>query len=521
MASGLRNIIRGWRGYALAILLVAAATAVFVPGRHHFAKGQWGLLYLLVIVFVASFGGIRPAILASIMSFLALNYFFLPPHQTFHVEDLKDWLSLFVFLVVAVATGMQTGKLREREAQARTRERETALLNRFSAHLVSELSIEEMAGILSDEVALNVKASSAALFVPDGSGRLSMVGSSSSISADVIALVEAAAECSTAIGLPEIDRRRESEPEGWPASITHEKAGFEGPRTDMVVPLRTSTNLLGFLYVGTRRDGRGYSVSEARLLAAIANQAAAFLERIHLHALAVQADALREADRLKSTFVSSVSHELKTPLASITATVTNMLESDLSWDEEGVRGELEAVRDDLDRLNESINSLVDLSRLESAAWEAKKDRYELGEIFGTTLDRMTEKQKARISFSLPDDIPALYVDFAQISRVFRNILENALAYSGSEAPARVGARVVNKEVHIWIEDEGPGIPPEERGRVFEKFYRGKQAAKAPSGTGLGLAIAQEIVKSHGGRIWVEGVEPHGTRVVVSLPGEVE
>jgi len=273
----------------------------------------------------------------------------------------------------------------------------------------------------------------------------------------------------------------------------------------------------GVLYVRARPERAEYTVHDARLLVSIANQAAVFLERGRLQAIATQAEALAEADRLKSAFLSSVSHELKTPLASVTATVTGLLEDDVEWDPGNVREELSAAADDLDRLNESISSLLDVSRLEADAWSPQKGSYEIGEIIGSAISKVPEKEKARINFSLPDDLPTIYVDLAQWARALQNLIENALTYSGAGEPVCVGASADSAEMRIWVEDHGPGIPEEEKPRVFDKFFRGEAAAKAPSGTGLGLAVAREIVRSHGGRISVEDVRPHGARFVLSLP----
>jgi two-component system sensor histidine kinase KdpD len=287
----------------------------------------------------------------------------------------------------------------------------------------------------------------------------------------------------------------------------------------MFIPLQTATRQSGVLYVGERPDAAAYTFHQARMVVALAYQASVFLERTHLRSVAVQADALREADRLKSTLVSAVSHELKTPLASLEATLTNLLEQDTPLQEAHVRKELQAVKQDLDRLSNSIDSLLDLSRLEASAWAPQLDWYELGEIVGTALSRVSEQERARVSVSFPPDLPAIRVDFAQWVRVLEHLLRNALAYGGPRSAVRVGASGTSKEVKLWVEDEGPGIAPDERERVFAKFYRGRSAAAVTAGTGLGLAITREIVRFHGGRIWVEDVIPHGARLVISIPRE--
>ena len=511
-------------GYIFALACVALATALFFPGRDYFAKGQWALLYLLIVGLVAGLSGVKPALVAAALAFLSWNFFFLPPYGTFAIHDPKDWLSLLVFLAVAVAMGMQTGRMREREAEALLREQEMALLNQFSARLVSDTSTSDMADLLMMEVTHITGARCAALYLVGESNELHeftfRAEGDCRIDPSVPRVATWAFERSKAVGLPQVEKRSDPAAAGWPISVEHAQTGIEGG-SGLFIPLQTANRQEGVLHIGPRSSGEPYSLSDVRLLVAAANQTAAFLERKHLQSAAVQADALREADRLKSTLISSVSHELKTPIAAITATVTNLLEQDIDWSPQNLRSELEAVRDDLNRLNISIGALLDLSRLESAAWQPKKDWYGVGDVLGTVISRIPLKQRGRIAFSLPDDLPEIHVDFAQWARVLENLLANALAYSPQECTVRVGASADESSVRMWVEDEGPGIPPDERERVFEKFYRGEASAASSSGTGLGLAVTREIVRFHAGRIWVEDVTPHGARFVVSLPRQEE
>ena len=509
-------------GYIFAVICIALSTAIFFLGREYFAKGQWALLYLLIIGLVAVLSGVRPALLASVLAFFTWNYFFLPPFHTFRISDPKDWLSLFAFLIVGVAVGLQTGRMKEREAEAIAREQEMVLLNRFSAHLVSDTTIPDMADALIKEVERVGNVQCVMLLLADENGELSSIGKDESVcdtASDVYIIAKWVANESKAAGLPVPSNRSETSDGEWPISVSFSQIGFSNDRRDMFIPLQTASRLEGVLYIGERIDGKRYSTRKARLMIAVANQAAAFLERKHLQDIAVQADALREADKLKSTFVSSVSHELKTPLASITATISNLLEKDIDWSGEHVRQELEAVQDDLIRLNNSISALLDLSRLESAAWEPRKELFEFGEILGTAIARIPQKQRSRISYDLPDDLPMICVDYLQWTRVLENLLGNALLYSPENSPVRVSASATDKEIRMWVEDTGPGIAPEDRERIFDKFYRGKTSVNVQSGTGLGLAVTLEIVRFHGGKIWVDDVAPHGTRMVISLPRE--
>ncbi|MCE5323163.1 DUF4118 domain-containing protein [bacterium] len=509
--------------YIFAVTCVVIATAIFFPGRLHFARGQWALLYLLIVGLVAGLSGVRPALLAALLAFFSWNFFFLPPYDTLIVHDPKDWLSLFVFLVVAIAMGMQTGRMRDREAEALARGRELAMLNQFSARLVSDASVSDVAELLMNEITQIAGAHCGALFLVDQENRLyemmSIAEGSCRLDPSVSQIAEWAYTQSKAVGLPQIEKRSDPAAAGWPISVTHSQAGIEDGRNDVFIPLQTAERQEGILYVGPRTDGRPYSIDGVRPLVAAANQTAAFLERKRLQSTAVQADALREADRLKSTLMSSVSHELKTPIASIAATISNLAAEDVEWDSQKVRPELSSMQDDIDRLTASINALLDLSRLESAAWEPKQEWFELADVLWAVVSKVPQKQKSRVEVLLPDSLPMVLVDFTQMARAVENLLANALTYSPSDSPVRMGASVDDSVIRMWVEDQGPGIRPDEREKIFEKFYRGESSSRSASGTGLGLAVTREIVRFHGGKIWVEDVIPHGARFVISLPLE--
>ncbi len=514
----------GRHGYILAVAAVALSTLVFYPGRDHFAKGQWAILYLLVVVLVAGLSGTRPAILAAVLAFFCWNYFFLPPYHALHVADTEDWLSLVAFLVAGIVMGAQTGRLREREARAVAREREAAAINRLSTYLVSEVPTATVADTLLVETVRLLGAERAALFLPGDDGRLRPVAAAPEDAPGPGPSVEAAAAwClanNQALGLPGLPREddesssRPVPPEGPPPEDTIDRAGT-------YVPLQTAASTYGVLYV--EAAGAGHRPEAfAALLDSLANLTAAFLEGQRLQAAVTRAEAEREADVLKASLLSSVSHELKTPLAALTATVSNLLESDTQWDEETTRSELEAIVADVARLNNGVGSLLDLSRLEAGVWEPHQDWYDLDDLIDTALETIPAGNRKRVRLSVPAVMPPIFVDFEQWVRVLRNLIENALVYSPADSEVRVAAADVGGSTEIWIEDCGPGVPPEERERIFEKFYRGKRmTGLAPSGTGLGLAIAREIVTAHGGTIGVTAAAAGGARFEIALPETVD
>jgi two-component system sensor histidine kinase KdpD len=507
------------RGYLLAALAILASTAVFILGRADFAKGQWALIYLLIVVLVASVSGPGPAVAAAILAFLAWDFFFLPPYYTFVVNDPKDYLSLAVFLGVGVLMGIQTGRMREREERAVAREHETALLNRLSARLVSQTSTATIAQTVLGEIVRVLGSSSATLFVAEDGDLRSYRAVPSGTAPDQT--LKDGAERAFRGAASTASPRSAINPDAASASRDNPSLPNGGVAGVRFLPLLSPSGVTGVLAVGDLPAGRAYSPTDERLLASLANLVAAFLERQKLEAAATQAEAAREADRLKSSLLSSVSHELKTPLAALTATVSNLLEGDVAWDERSVRDELRAIIADVTRLNNSIGALLDLARLEAHAWEPRREPCDLADIITATLDALPTHQRKSIEINLPDDLPALDLDFVQWMRVFQNLLENALIYAGPPSPIRVGGESGPSGVRVWIEDSGPGIAPEEHEAVFEKFFRGHGSGPtAPSGTGLGLAITREIVRVHGASIQVEDVRPHGARFVISLPPSI-
>jgi two-component system sensor histidine kinase KdpD len=484
-------------GYILAVTAIALSTVLFLPGRNVFAKGQWALLYLLVILLVASAAGAGPAILAAVLAFFTWNFFFLPPYHTLMIHDAKDWLALAAFLVVGVIVGVQAGRMREREARALAREHETAVLNRLSAAIVSQTSTEQMAESCLTEVVGALGARSATLFLPHD-GRLQ-------------SYCEAPSDCPPDPSVAEHARRAF---EVHPAAPEAEAATDGG----LYVPVHSPSGVSGVLAVRSREDGRPYTAGDVRLVTSLSNLVGAFVERERLQTEANTAAAAREADRLKSSLLSSVSHELKTPLAALTATVSNLLESDVDWDEESVRDELRAIVADVSRLNNSISALLELSRLEAHAWEGRPELYELSDIVAAGIDTLPASLQERVRLELPEESPIVEVDFEQMKRAVQSLLENALLHGGEHGDVTVAARGWNEGVRLWIEDQGPGVPPDEHEAVFEKFYRGRPSGeRVVSGTGLGLAIAREIVHAHGGAISIEDVKPHGARFVIVLP----
>lgn len=504
-------------GYLISVTFVMCATAVFYLGRNYLAKGQWALLYLLVVLAVASMSGTRPAILAAALSFLTWNFFFIPPYKTLSVHDPKDWLFLFIFLIVAIIVGFQAGRLKQRETLALSREHETDLLKNFSAGLVANVSLKEFADLLVDQI--NKITINTGVFLPNGHGNLQLIsfkGNFVQNNQEIEKIAKWSYSFSKAIGLPDINDINNNQLLQI-SSAGYDETGFQYNKKDIFLPFQSTSKRLGVLYIGEKDAASAFSAREIELLKALLYQASAFLERKELQQLEITAKARNQSDKFRSAIISSIHHELKTPLSSINATVTNLLEKDTELNSDELKEEHLAIKKDLNRLNSSIGSLVDLSRLETADWEPKKDWYELGEILGNTLSRIPAKERKRITIQEIKENREINVDFIQIGRVLQIIIENALAYSGNGNKVKIGASFSNKNMEIFIEDNGPGIDCNDKEHIFDKFYRGK-TANSP-GTGLGLAIALELINFHGGNISVKDAKPQGARFVIILPAK--
>ena len=507
-------------GYPFAAGFVVLASIALLPLRPLLPPTTLMLLHVPVIVVIARFAGVRPSAMAAVLSFLALDLIFIPPYYRLTISSLSEWLGLTVFLIVALIAGQQTGVLRQREQAAIRRQSELELLNSLSFRVVSEKSAVSTARFIVTKAVETLGVQRAALYVlPPGNAApscLAQTGESANES-DENAFVEWVLREGKAVGLDAVasvpaDQR--------PVSVGSADAVAGLVAEGVYLPLQTAESLEGVL-VAIPPSSTPMTVDDKRLLAAVANLAALSLHRQRLEDEASRAEALQEADRLRTTLVSSVSHELKTPLAAATARVTGLLEEGVDAAGERVSTELMAIAEDLERLDASIGDLLDLSRLESAAWRPRFEGHDLRDLLGTVLSRLPAPHRDRVRFQIAEETPDVWIDFAQIARAAANLLENALAYSGADETVIVGAKPLVHEVELWVEDRGPGVADSEKERVFEKFYRGAASPSAPGGTGLGLAISREIVRTHGGRIWIEDVDPHGARFAMTLPTRPE
>lgn len=508
---------RRWPGYLAAALGTAVMTGMIAAIGPTARVANISALYLLVILAVAVLYGSAPALLASVLAFLAFNWFFVEPVGRFTVYDPAEWVALLTFLAVGLITGHLAGRLRQRETEARRRAEEVEALERVSWIVASRVEARETLDEVVRRLGEVAPISAAAVLRPAAEGPLPGEG------------FERVTACSTASPLPLLDRGAsaraarlcmesgravgwEGEPRLWRkgyATTATESESAEGA----FLPLTADGRVAGVLYV---RPDRPLAPGERRLVESLANHAAVALAREQLTREAARARALEESDRLKDALLSMVSHDFRSPLASIKASVSSLLAGDAAWDEDVRRELLSGVERETDRLSRLVTDLLDMSRLEAGAWRPEREACAVEEWIGAALGALSPVEDARVSLLLPPDLPPVNVDPAQMGRVLGNLLENALKYS--DGPVEVAARLQGACLALAVRDRGPGLAPGEEERVFEKFYRADRFRESSvPGSGLGLAVCRALVEAHGGRLTGRNRPGGGAEFRIEVP----
>jgi two-component system sensor histidine kinase KdpD len=420
-------------------------------------------------------GGVWAGLIASVLSFLAMNFWFVPPLHTLAVERWQDTLALAVFLVVAAVVGVLVARSLEARDRAERQAAEIARLQAFTTLLLADLPVAAL-----------LQRAAAAL-------------------AESLRL----AWCSI-----EVDQGGEAEPlrVGWPSPGT----GDDRPGA-VVLPMDAQGRTLGTLTAATRAGGE-LTENDHRLLEAFAGQIALVLDRARTEAEVQEVRLDAEANRSRAALFSSVTHDLRTPLASIKASVTGLIESGAAMDPTQ-RDELQrTILEESDRLNRLVGNLLDLARMRAGALTPALEPSGVEDIVEAVVARLRPVLAPfDVRTVIRPNLPESMVDPMQIDQVLTNVLENAARFSPPGSEIRVTVAVYQGAVEVTVADRGPGIPPEERDRVFEPFVS-HDRGPGRGGTGLGLAISQAIVQAHGGTIRIDGVPGGGTAVRIRLPG---
>jgi len=467
--------------YVASGIVVLLALGVGLLLQQFLAVTNIALVFLTGVLVVAVRYGLWPALAASFLSVLAFNFFFLPPLYTFTVADPENVVALFFFAVVAVIASNLTARVRTQAMTARARARTTEDLYIFSRKLAGVVELDDLLWATAYQIShmLNLRV---VLLLPEG---------------ESVAIRS---------GYPPEDMLDDADLAAAKWVWEHGSPAGRGADTlpgakRLFLPMRTGRGLVGVVGLDRDKPGPLLTPDQRRLLDALADQAALAIERIQLASDIDRARIATETERLRSALLTSISHDLRTPLASILGSATS-LEAYGDTIDKKQRDELVGtIAEEAGRLNRFIANLLDMTRLESGAVQPRAEAADLTDIVGSALARAEDVLSAhRVKTDLAPDLPLVKLDPVLFEQVLFNLLDNAAKYTPAGTEIRIAARPEDKTVRVQIIDEGPGIPPDALERIFDKFHRVQASDSQRAGTGLGLAIARGFVEAMGGSI---------------------
>ena len=487
---------RPLRRYLLGLLLVAISTSLGLLVRGNLEPTNLVMLYLASTVISAIFLGRGPSLFTAIAGVLAFDFFLIPPYLTFAVNDTQYIITFAALLIVSLVVTSLTARVREQAEAAIQREKQTAALYDLSKDLTSAADLLQVANIIISQIG-HAFGRDVAIFLPDDQ-QLQIFASSPNYHPDENELAVAS----------------------W--AYEHNQPAGRGTDTLPAAalrchPLKTSNGIVGVLGVHSK-DSTNFLSPEQRLtLAAFANQSALAIERANLSEQARQAEILRATESLQTALLNSISHDLRTPLVSITGALSSLDEDNDTLEESTRRALIENARGEADRLNRLVGNLLNMTRIESGAIKLRLESEDIQDVIGTALEQLGARvADHKIQVNVPMGFPLVPMDFTLIAQVLVNIFENAVKYSPIDSTIEASAELLDENIRIKIADRGAGIPSEDLTRIFNKFYR-VQRPENVSGTGLGLSISKGIIEVHHGNIYASARECGGTIITIELP----
>ena len=476
------------------------------------------MLYLVAVLTSAIAFGRGPAILAALAAFVAFDWFYVQPLHQFVVADPQEYLSLVLFLLVAIATGQLAAEQRRRARQALEREREAIVLadvTRVAAEPDLDAALRASAARIQQELGVM----GVAIIVRD---REPVVVPAS---ADLVRIFRgAAAAPAEAMSRGTVATATEPGRTGrWVRVVSPVPRDERARRRVRSVAIGPAATPIGSLLILPRPGAPAFGSAEDRLLSAVAAQLGLAIDRARLREEATEGEVLRRSDELKTALLGAVSHELRTPLASIMASAGSLRQKDIAWSDAEREEFHDAIEQEVRRLDRLVSELLDLSRIDGGRLVLDRQLHTIDAVIDGVLGRLRQVTSGHeVTVDVPEDLPPVAIDYPRLDQVLSNVVENAARYSPAGTRISVRAGVADGALRVEVADEGPGIPPAERERVFVPFHRlGPGDRARPGGAGLGLAIARRLVEAHGGRIWAEPGKARGTRFVITLPLEDE
>jgi two-component system, OmpR family, sensor histidine kinase KdpD len=484
-------------------LVAAVSVSAFATGVTLLLFGRDQLpdvvmIYLLGIMLVSSRFRMGTSVLTAFLSVAAFDFFFVPPYLTFVVMEFRHTTTFVVMFVVAVVISGLTQRIRNEAAAARERELRTATLYELSRELAGAQGSKNVLYVAANHIE-KVFRSHVTVFTPAAGGH--------------VALAYATGDFSRA-------SERELSIAQWVWGNQREAGLGTGTLpggTTLYVPLVASGGVVGVLGLMPSDRQRFEQIGQRRQVDAFAAQMALAIERAMLADETSKARREIEAEQLRSSLLSSVSHDLRTPLAVITGSTSTLLQGGTGLSDATRQDLLKTVLEEAEHLNRLIRNLLDMTRLESGAVKVKKEWLPLEELVGAALDRVDTRLTGReVHVALPQTLPLVPCDAVLIEQVLINLLENAAKYSAG--PVEITGVRRGREVVVEVADRGPGVAAGQESRIFDKFQRAGREGNA-EGVGLGLTICRAIVTAHGGRIWVQNRPDGGAAFQFALPIE--
>jgi two-component system sensor histidine kinase KdpD len=490
----------GYRRYAWACSVIAFSVLVAKALFGHIDLANLVMIFLVAVVFVATRFGRGPSILASLLGVAAFDFLFVTPYFSFSVADTQYLFTLAAMLVVAVVISHLTANVRSQAKVASHRERRAAVLYAMAKELSASRSEEDIVRIAVRHVHAEFGSRNAILF-PDGNGRIVYPADAP--------LAQSLAGCDLGVAQWVYD---------------HDQMAGQGTDTlpgaaAVYLPLIGAESTIGVLALLPANLRRIFLPEQRKLLETFCRQIAQALERVRLAEQAKATFIQMEAERLRNSLLSSISHDLRTPLATIVGSASTLAETGDKLQAED-RAELSrAIYDEARRMSNLVNNILDMARLDAGMTSLNRQWNSLEEIVGTVLARLAKPLQGRpLAVSLPPELPLLYVDAVMVEQVLVNLLENAARYTPAGSALEISAEAEADAVRIAVADHGPGFPPGQEHALFDKFYR-VQHEGAQSGVGLGLAICKAIVEAHGGGIYAKNRAGGGAVFAFFLPLE--
>jgi len=486
----------GLRGYATSLILVVAVTGGCELFRPFLEPTNIAMFYLLAVVIAAVRLGRKPATVTSLLGVLAFDFFFVPPRLTFAVTDSQYLITFAALFTVGIVISTLVTRARERAEAMRVRELQTASLYYLSRDLAAaaEIDVVMKAVVRNVEEALNARV---ALLLPEGE-RLDVITASDGLTLDT----------------------KEQAVADWAFRNRH----ASGHGTDTLVsssfiylPLQTPASILGVMGVHMENEIDYLSTENRRLLDAFATQTAMAMERIQFSRQAEQAQILQARENLERALLNSISHDLRTPLASVTGVLSSLKEGGTHLSENARADLLETACGEAERLNRFVGNLLDMTRIEAGAVRLNTEECDVQDLVGCALTALESRiGKREVSFRMLPVMPLVPMDMVLMIQVLVNLLENSLKYSPPETPIEIVATTDSSWLIIEVADRGAGIPEQDLKRIFDKFYR-IPVPEGTGGTGLGLSICKGVVEAHGGRIRAENRAGGGLSIQIRLP----